>query len=320
MVQYGDVRLAMTLQPVSGKALPVRRGEVLRIRQTLGEQCVDLNAFNIDDYKEHMDVDVCRPIHGFRLKKRDIIFSNPPRFRPMIGILEMSDDCVTEILAKSCHGTLFEAAHGFREHTSCQDTIAEAIAEYALTADDVHHSFNLWMDSEWDAEGRYKVVRNSAKPADFIDLLACFDQLMVPAICGAGDTFQTSNFSFKPIELEIFTASDATKAVVDKIEARAGRFHNQRTADQLRVKTIRSDRKLSAVPNFQPAFVNYPIKVEDIEVEFSSTELEAIKNLVARGFGRDAADVVRKGFFLWHNARRPRDNSWTKIQPQWLES
>jgi uncharacterized protein len=318
MIKYGKVRLQLTLQPVSGKALPVRRGEVLRIRQTLGEQCVDLNAFNIDDYKEYMDVSACRPIHGFRPKKCDIIFSNPPRFRPMIGILEMSDDCVTDILAKSCHGTLFEAAHGFNKHTSCQDTIAEAIAEYALTADDVHHSFNLWMDAEWDSAGRYKVVRNSAKAGDFVDLLACFDQLMVPAICGAGDTFLTSNFSFKPIEVEVFTRSEATEALVDKIAARSGRFHNQRTVDQFRVKNIKASRKLRPVPNFQPAFVNYPIKVDDIDVELSNAEMAAVEGLITQGFGRDAADVIRKGFFLWHNNRRPRDNGWARIQPEWL--
>ena len=74
MIEYGNVREKLTLQPVSGKAIPMRRGEVLRIRQTLGEQCVDLNSFNMDDYKEYMDVSICRPFHGFRLKKNDIIF------------------------------------------------------------------------------------------------------------------------------------------------------------------------------------------------------------------------------------------------------
>jgi hypothetical protein len=33
MTEYGSRRLDITLQPVSGKALPVYRGEVLRITQ-----------------------------------------------------------------------------------------------------------------------------------------------------------------------------------------------------------------------------------------------------------------------------------------------
>jgi uncharacterized protein len=316
VVEYGKARLDFTLQPVSAKALPVYRGEVLRIRQTLGEQCVDLNSFNLDDYKEYMDVSICRAFLGFKPKKHDIIFSNPPRFRPMIGVLEMSPSCSSDILAKSCHGTLFESAHGFVTHTSCQDTIAEAIAEYELSPDDVHHSFNLWMNSEWDSAGQYKVVRNSAEPGDFVDLLACFDQLMVPTICGAGDTSMTSNFSFKPIQVEVFESSNQTMKLVDDIVERSGRFVNQRTVDQMRVKQIKGDRALRAVPGFEPKFVNYPIIVEDIEVYLTPAELKAVETLVAQGFGRDAADVVRKGFMLWHNARRPRNFSWARFSPE----
>ena len=118
MPRYGSTRLKLTLEPVSGKAIPVRRGEVMRIRQTLGEQCVDFNSFNLDDYKEYMDVSSGRSTTGFRPRKGNILFSNPPRFRPMIGILEMSPGCVTDILGRTCHAVLFEARDGFAAHVT----------------------------------------------------------------------------------------------------------------------------------------------------------------------------------------------------------
>jgi Domain of unknown function (DUF1989) len=46
---YGDKRLGLTLEPITGKALPLRRGEILRIEQAEGGQCVDLNAYNLHD-------------------------------------------------------------------------------------------------------------------------------------------------------------------------------------------------------------------------------------------------------------------------------
>ncbi len=83
MVEYGKTRLDFTLQPVSAKALPVYRGEVSRIRQTLGEQCVDLNSFDLEDYKEFMDVSICRAFLGFRAKKtRHHIFPIRPGSGP----------------------------------------------------------------------------------------------------------------------------------------------------------------------------------------------------------------------------------------------
>jgi uncharacterized protein YcgI (DUF1989 family) len=318
MIAYGSSIQHIVLQPVSGKAIPVRRGEVMRIRQVLGEQCVDFNSFCLADYKEYMDVSVCRPTVGFRPRKLDIIYSNPPRFRPMLGILEMSDDCVTDILGKSCHASLFEIAQGLPVHTNCQDTISESIAEYGLTPDDVHHSLNLWMNSEWDSRGRYEIVRNTARAGDYVDLLACFDQLMVPTICGSGDTMLTSNFSFKPIEVEVFAASDATLGLVDRIMERSGRYRTQRTVDQFRVKTIRADRRLTAVPGFEPKFVNYPIEVSEIEVSLSEEEYRAAEQLVTTGFGRDVPDVVRKGFMLWRGGRHPRNRDWSRIPLAWL--
>jgi uncharacterized protein YcgI (DUF1989 family) len=318
MIKYGKSRTILKLQPVSGKALPVYSGEVLRIRQTLGEQCVDFNAFSLHDYKEHMEVSACRREIGFRPKKGDIIFSNPPRFRPMIGILEMSPTCVTDILGRSCHGVLFEASHGFDSHASCQDTIAEAIAEYRLTPDDVHHSLNFWMNTEWDSAGHYEVVRNTGKPDDYVDLVACFDQLMVPIVCGSGDVYTTSNYSYKPIIIEVFEASPETMTLVGKIIARSGSWRNQRSVDQFRVKEIRADRALQPVAGFTPNFINFPIDVQDIPVLLRGDELLAAQKLVEQGFGFDLGDVVRKAFMMWYNKNRARPRDWARMPAAWL--
>jgi uncharacterized protein len=301
MISYGRERFDLVLQPISGKAVPVHAGEVLRIIQVEGEQCVDFNAFNLHDYKERMDVGSSRGSTGFRPKKGDILCSNPPRYRPMIGILEMSPTCQTDVLGRTCHATLFEMSFGLERHTNCQDTIAESISEYGLTPDDVHDSFNMWMNSEWDSTGKVWTMANTGRKGDFVDLVAFFDILAVPLICGSGDIRWTSNFSFKPIQIQVLEASPDTKAIVDRVKARYGRFKNQRTVDKFRVKDIKADRELRPVPGWKPQFVNFPIEVEDTTVKLNQAEYRKAVSLQEQGFGRDVGDVVRRGVMIWAN-------------------
>lgn len=42
--------LEHTLEPITGKAVPVCRGEIFRIEQLDGGTCVDFNAFDLHDY------------------------------------------------------------------------------------------------------------------------------------------------------------------------------------------------------------------------------------------------------------------------------
>ena len=62
----GKCRYDITLRPISGKAIPLYAGEVMRIIQVEGEQCVDFNCFNLRDYKERMSVGHMR-LQGFRV-------------------------------------------------------------------------------------------------------------------------------------------------------------------------------------------------------------------------------------------------------------
>jgi len=301
MISYGKERFDLVLQPISGQAVPVYAGEVLRIIQVEGEQCVDFNAFNLHDYKERMDVGCSRGSTGFRPKKGDILSSNPPRYRPMIGILEMSPTCQTDVLGRTCHATLFEMYFGLERHTNCQDTIAEAISEYGLTPDDVHDSFNMWMNSEWDSTGKTFTMANTGRKGDFVDLVAFFDILAVPLMCGSGDIRWTSNFSLKPIQIKVFEASSDTKAIVDQVRTRHGRFKNQRTVDHFRVKDIKADRELRPVPGWKPQFVNFPLEVEDMAVKLDQAEYRKAVSLQEQGFGKDVGDVVRRAVMIWAN-------------------
>jgi uncharacterized protein YcgI (DUF1989 family) len=299
----GKRRLELTLEPVSGKAVPVYKGEILRITQIEGGQCVDFNCFNLNDYKEYMSVGHMRR-EAFHPTAGQFIWSNPPRYRPMMKIVSMPKTCVADSLAARCSAVVFESHFGIDDHPNCQDTLAEAIGEYGLTPDDVHDSLNLWMNTETDHIGYY-TVWNSGKAGDAVDLMAVMDVLAVPATCGSGDLWVTSNFFYKPVRIEIFEATAQTKAMAEKDWKAHASLKSQRTPKDFINPDIRTEPELKADPNYKPQYINYPIEWKDIDVIFSNEEF--MKIWTYRGlFGDTDEEVVRTLFFHWYLDNRKK--------------
>jgi uncharacterized protein YcgI (DUF1989 family) len=296
-MEYGAKRFDLTLEPVTGKALPVYKGEVLRITQVGGEQCVDFNAFNLHDYKEYMSVSNSRGTRngGLRPRKGDFIWSVQSRNRPMYYILEMPTTCVTDTLGGRCHAGLYPPNV---VHTNCMDTFAQTVGEYGLTPDDVHDSFNMWMNTEWDSTGQWWIVMNTGRKGDYVDLLALMDTLAVPIVCGSGDLRPTSNFSFKPIRVEVFEPSNETQARVEELWKPLAPA--MRGLDDFRVRDIRVERELRPTQGYEPRWINYPITTRTLKVRMTRSDSRALRTLVEKGLGNTEAEALRAAFFSWN--------------------
>src|SRR6266851_8625866 len=146
------------LEPGTGKAIELLKGQILRIEQVEGGQCADFNCFNLHDYKEFMHCGRTRTVHGFHPTTGTFMWSAPPRERAMLYILE---DTVgrNDVLFPRCSAYVYEASYGFAVHTNCHDIQAEAQREYGLTPDDVHDSFNLFMCTGVDQDGHALMTR-----------------------------------------------------------------------------------------------------------------------------------------------------------------
>ncbi|CAE6935706.1 hypothetical protein R69927_07409 [Paraburkholderia domus] len=55
------------------------------------------------------------------------------------------EDC-NDVIFPRRSANLCESGYGYHTHTNCHDIQAEAQREYGLTPDDVHDSFNLFMN------------------------------------------------------------------------------------------------------------------------------------------------------------------------------
>ncbi|QDW40034.1 urea carboxylase-associated family protein [Bradyrhizobium sp. KBS0727] len=303
--QGGDFAMSLrqvisefVLEPGTGKAIELLKGQILRIEQVEGGQCADFNAFNLHDYKEFMHCGRTRTVHGFHPTKGTFMWSAPPRERAMLYILE---DTVgrNDVLFPRCSAYVYEASYGFAVHTNCHDIQAEAQREYGLTPDDVHDSFNLFMCTGVDDDGHAFMTRQTTKAGDHVDLLALMDVLAVPNVCGA-DVMKTSNFALKPLKLTVFAATAADIAAVPKTPVLA----SQRTPKDFRNSTIKTDRPLRRDPAYRAEFPNTPIVVTELPIALSPDEL-ALFNAVKRTdiYGGDDAAALRDLLFSWWEER-----------------
>lgn len=285
------------IEPGTGRALELKAGQILRIEQIEGGQCVDFNCFNLHDYKEFMHTGRTRTLYGLNPGKGAFMWSAPPRERPMVYIVEDTAG-QNDVMFPRCSAYLYECNYGLPVHTNCHDIQAECQREYGLTPDDVHDSFNLFMNTGVNAKGEMSISRQYSKPGDFIDLLALIDVLAVPNICGA-DVMRTSNFSLKPVKLRIFQATDADMTAVPPIRM----FSSQRTPADFRIKSIKSTRELERDPHYRAQFVNVPLVLQEVEVVLEEADVAALARTRQPGlYEDDDGAALRDIVFSWWEA------------------
>lgn len=179
------------IEPGKGKAIEVKKGQILRIEQTDGMQCGDFNVYNLHDRNERLHSGRTMILHGFSPTTGDILWSNGPRERPMMAIL--ANTTRTDTLYAACSAVIYSRVFGARSHTNCQEIQAETQRQYGLEPHHVHPSFNLFMYVEFDSEGRAAIVKNKSRKGDYIEFVALMDVLAIPNVCG-DDYGKSSNY------------------------------------------------------------------------------------------------------------------------------
>ncbi|WP_028045465.1 urea carboxylase-associated family protein [Cellulomonas sp. URHE0023] len=280
------------LEAGTGKAFEVRAGQVLRVEQVTGDQCVDLNVFNLHDYREFMHVGRTRTLHGTNPSAGSFLWSAPPRERALM-YLQTDTAGINDTLFPRCSANMYESIHGFAEHTNCADIQAEAQREYGLTPDDVHDSFNLFMATRV-VDGMPEILRQSTAPGDHVELLALVDVLAVPNVCG-NDIMGTSNFSLNPVRVSVQTATRQEIAAVPPLRS----YATQRTPADFRQSEIRTERRLAKDPDYQPAFARTPVRLVDLPVELDETDVLRLKALHDRERYADEGDALRDVLLSW---------------------
>lgn len=277
---YGPTRLEHRLEPVTGKAVPVEKGEVLSMTLVEGGQCVDFNAYNLHDYKEFLDCGFNRQ-RGVDTGVGTIVWSGSPRARPMYAILEMPETCDQYYGGHRCTGMMYEMEYDMPQHPNCQDTFSEAIREYGLTPDDVHDSYNFWMTTILTPDGGRIFPDNRGQEGDTVRLLAFFDTLAVPVIC-AGDLSGVNSFYPSPVDVSVFEATQETKTMVDEVNEALGSFVNQRSPKDFVISDVRAERVLERDVEYVSNYKSLGSRTT-LEVDLTEEERAICQGMADRG-------------------------------------
>lgn len=188
------------LEPQTGTALTIQRGQVLRIIDPLGEQVSDLLAFAAANHAEWLSsgrtIDYANTIY---LTTGHLLYSN--RSDPMFTILE---DRVGrhDFLLTPCSRDTFRILYdhdGY--HPSCFENLSRSLAPYGIAPDALPTTFNVFMDVEVQPSGELRIGPPRSRAGDFIDLRAEMDLVVGVTACSAE---KSNNGSFKPIDIEVY--------------------------------------------------------------------------------------------------------------------
>lgn len=188
------------IEPRTGVAFELRKGQTLKVIDPLGEQVSDLLAFSPADLLEALSsgrsLDYASKLY---LSTGDSLYSN--RSRVMLRIIE---DTVGrhDFLLTPCSADTFRIIYGdTRPHHGCQGNFETALAPYGISADRAPVAFNIFMNVGVDAaSGAINVQPPLSKAGDHIVFVADMDLIVALTACSAP---QSNNGSFKPIDYEV---------------------------------------------------------------------------------------------------------------------
>jgi len=193
-----------TIEPRSGVAFTLDRGQRLTVIDPCGEQVADLLAFNRHDTGEVISsgrtLDYASRIY---LTTGDPLYSNRSNI-----LLRIVEDTVGrhDFLLTPCSSDTFRIIYGdTNPHRGCFGNLAAALEPYGIAPDRIPVAFNCFMNVPVDGKtGAITVEPPLSKAGDRIVFEAETDLIIGLTACSA---LQSNNGSFKPIHYRIDRAA-----------------------------------------------------------------------------------------------------------------
>ncbi len=190
------------LQPQTGIGLTIKKGQLLKIIDPQGEQVSDLTAFALGDIAEWLSsgrtIDYANKIY---LTTGNVLYSN--RSRPMLSIVEDTVGC-HDFLLTPCSPETFKIIYDNHEyHPSCFENLHTNLAQFGITPDMIPTTLNVFMNVVVLETGELRIDPPPSKAGDYIVFRAEMDLILGITACSAE---MSNNYSFKPIDVEIYDA------------------------------------------------------------------------------------------------------------------
>jgi uncharacterized protein len=181
----------------SGRAWPVRAGQVCRITCVEGAQVADLNAWSLHNPRERFWAARTRQLQRAHVSTYDRLWSTLPYLRPMLTIIRDTLDWYgVDENGGRCHGLLgsrcdpyvSKLLSGASFDFHCHSNLTRAVLPWRLTELDVHDVLNVFQVEGLTRDGdQYFITASPAKRGDYLELFAEIDLLVAISTCPGGD-------------------------------------------------------------------------------------------------------------------------------------
>ncbi len=187
------------LEPQTGTAFALRKGQLLKVIDPEGEQVADFVAFNASDPQEWLSsgrsIDYANTIY---LTKGHYLYSN--RSSQMLVIVE-DEVGRHDFLLTPCSPETFQIIYkNDRPHPSCFDNLRKSLAAFGIAPDAIPTTFNIFMNVEVGADGELKILPPRSRAGHSIVLRAEMDLIVGLTACSAE---MSNNYRFKPIAYQV---------------------------------------------------------------------------------------------------------------------
>ena len=154
-----------------GKAAHLRRGQIVKVINTAGQQVVDTWAFNTADLREFMSMEHSRVAIGHILPAvGDALVTN--RRRPILTLVEDTSGGIHDTLFAACDRWRYELLGCEGHHDNCTDNLATGLAELGLAPPETPAPLNLFMNIPVVDGNRVEVRPPVSTPGSHVSLRA----------------------------------------------------------------------------------------------------------------------------------------------------
>ena len=187
------------IEKQTGTAFRLNKGQKLKVVDPLGEQVSDMVLFNAEDKREKISSGKTLDFEeNILITKGDFLWSN--RSNKMMEILEDTNGR-NDFLLAPCSPETFKIMYKNDEyHPSCFENLYTNLARFNIEPDDIPTAFNIFMNVQFQQDGKLSVDPPLSKAGDYVLFEAMMDLIVGLTACSAEDS---NGGSFKPIHYEV---------------------------------------------------------------------------------------------------------------------
>jgi uncharacterized protein YcgI (DUF1989 family) len=165
-----------------GLAVPIERGQRIRIITPKGAQAADFFAYAADNVQEWLS-----PMHTWvttRSLMPRVGDSFLSRFRrPLLDLVEDGAGGMHDMMIAACDQARYEQFGFVGPHGSCSENLRSAMARRGHVIDVVPQPVNFFTNTVVDSDGRLISPPNTVPPGGYVELAALIDLICVVSSC-----------------------------------------------------------------------------------------------------------------------------------------